>query len=123
MSASLSPGLTGEARRLVTDEMTAEHLRSGDVPVLGTPALLALIEEAAVASVRGVLPDGMTSVGGWVDLEHLAPARPGDEVRALARLTKVDGKRLSFECEAYEGDTLLGRALHRRTVVDRARFT
>jgi predicted thioesterase len=107
---------------VVTDEMTAEYLRSGDVPVLGTPALLALIEEAAVAAVRDVLPDGKTSVGGWVELEHVAPARPGDEVRALARLSEVDGKRLTFECEAYEGDTLLGRANHRRTVVDRARF-
>jgi fluoroacetyl-CoA thioesterase len=120
--ASLSPGLTGEARRIVTEDLTAIHLGSGDVPVFGTPALLALIEEAAVAAVHGALPDGSTTVGLRVELEHLAPSRIGAEVRALSRLTAADGRRLTFECEAYDGDTVIGRATHQRIVVDRERF-
>ena len=118
----LTPGRTGEARRVVTDELTAIALGSGDVPVFGTPALLALIEEAAVASLHGALGDGDTSVGARVELEHLAPSRVGAEVRAVARLVDVDGRRLSFECEAYDGETLIGRATHARVVVPRARF-
>ncbi|MGZ4205510.1 MAG: thioesterase family protein [Actinomycetota bacterium] len=118
----LTTGLMGEARRVVTDELTAIHLGSGDVPVFGTPALLALIEEAAVAAVHDALPDGSTSVGARVELEHLAPSRVGVEVRALARLIAVDGRALTFECEAYEGDKLIGRATHRRIIVERARF-
>lgn len=91
--------------------------------MLGTPALLALCEEAAVAAVHDALPDGSTSVGTWVELEHRAPSRVGAEVRAVARLLSIDGRTLSFECDAYDGDTLIGRAQHRRVVVDRARFS
>jgi predicted thioesterase len=120
--APLSAGLTGEARRVVTDDLTAIRLGSGDVPVFGTPALLALIEEAAVAAVRDALPDGATSVGSHVELDHLAPSRVGVEVRALATLTAVEGRALTFECEAYEGDKPIGRASHRRMIVDREKF-
>lgn len=119
----LAPGLRGEARRTVTDALTAEALGSGDVPVLGTPAVLALIEEAAVAAVRGALDGGQTTVGSWVELEHLAPSRVGAEVRATAELVAVEGRRLEFSCEAYEAETLVARARHRRVVVDRARFS
>jgi fluoroacetyl-CoA thioesterase len=92
------------------------------VDVFGTPALLALIEEACVTAVHRSLPDGATSVGAHVSLDHLAPSRVGSEVRAIARLTAVDRKRLSFEAEAYDGETLIGRATHTRAVVDRSRF-
>ena len=120
--ASLSAGLRGESRRVVTPEMTADALGSGDVPVFGTPALLALIEEAAVTALHGALSDGQTSVGTHVEMDHLAPSRVGAEVRALATLTAVEGRALTFECEAYDGDTLIGRAVHRRAVVDREKF-
>ena len=115
-------GMQGEAARTVTEEMTAERLGSGSVPVFGTPALLALIEDASVAAVSTVLSDGMTTVGIWVELEHLAPSRVGARVRASASLSSVDGRTLEFACEAYEGDTLIGRARHRRAVVDLEKF-
>lgn len=118
----LSPGLSGEARRTVTPEMTASALGSGDVPVLGTPGLLALMEEAAVAALRGNLPEGRTSVGARVTLEHIAPTRLGAEVCAVARLVAVEGRRLRFECEAFEGDKPIGHAAHERVVVDREAF-
>jgi predicted thioesterase len=57
-----------------------------------------------------------------VELEHLAPSRPGADVRAIARVTEVAGRRIVFVCEAYEGEALVGRATHRRAIVDRARF-
>lgn len=119
---SLRPGLTGRAHLTVTDANTAAALGSGDVPVLGTPAVLALIEQAACDALRGALPGGATSVGSWVELEHLAPSRIGAEVTATASLDAVDGRRLSFTCEARDGDALVARASHRRVVVTRARF-
>ena len=118
----LRTGLTGKADRTVTEDLTAQRLGSGDVPVLGTPALLALIEQAAVAAVAGALQPGKTSVGVWVDLEHLAPSRVGAEIRAEAELVSVDGRRLEFECRAFEGDVAIGLARHRRVIVDRERF-
>jgi predicted thioesterase len=120
--SELSLGLTGEARRTVTDDQTAVALGSGDVRVFGTPALLALCEEAAVAALRGALDEGHTSVGTWVELEHSAPSRVGAEVRALARLVGIDGRKLEFDCEAFDGERSIGRARHGRIVVDRARF-
>lgn len=122
MERTLEPGLRGEARRTVTPELTAENLGSGDLAVLGTPAVLALIEEAAVAAVHGRLEDGATTVGAWVSLEHRAPSAVGVEVRAVAELTRIEGRTLEFSCEAYEGDKLIAVASHRRVIVDRARF-
>ena len=122
MSSDIAPGLTGEARRVVTQDQTSIALRSGDVPVFGTPALLAMMEEAAVAALHGHLADGATSVGTSADLEHLSPSRVGAEVRAIARVAEVDGRTLAFEIEAYDGETLIGRARHRRVIVERARF-
>lgn len=122
MSDQLAPGLTGEAMRVVTQDLTATALGSGDVDVFGTPALLALIEEACCAALHAVLDPVKTSVGMRVDLEHLAPSRVGAQVRAIARLTEVDRHRLTFEAEAFDDDTLIGRATHTRAIIDRARF-
>lgn len=119
---TIEPGLTGEARRVVTEEMTARALHSGDVDVFGTPALLALIEEAALLALAAELPEHQTSVGATANVEHLAPSRVGSEVRAVARVATVQGRRVTFEAEAYDGETLIGRATHVRAIVDRARF-
>lgn len=118
----LTPGLRGEARRIVTEDLTAERLGSGSVPVFGTPALLAMMEDAAVDAVRGAIEDGKTTVGVWAELDHLAASRVGASVRASAELTGIDGRILEFACRAYEGEKLIGRARHRRTIVDREKF-
>lgn len=118
----LSPGLKGVATAVVTASLTAEALGSGDVPVYGTPALLALIEQACCAAVSAALDEATTTVGTWVELEHLAASRPGVSVNATALVTEVDGKRISFTAEVHEGDKLVGRARHRRVMVNRVRF-
>lgn len=119
---TLSPGLSARIAATVTDADTAIALGSGDVPVLGTPRVLALAEQAAVASLDGHLPDESTSVGVDVTLRHLSPAHVGDKVHAEARLVGVDGRNLDFEVEVRSGDTLLATASHRRVIVPRARF-
>lgn len=115
-------GLRGEARRVVATEHTAEALGSGDVPVLGTPAVLALIEEAAVNAIRDQLPDGATSVGVWVRLDHLAPSKVGAEVVAAAELVAVENRLLDFVCQASDGDRVVAKAEHRRVLVVRDRW-
>jgi predicted thioesterase len=118
----LAPGLRGTATRTVTADLTARALGSGDVPVLGTPAVLALIEQAACAAVAGALSEEVTSVGAWAEVEHLAPTRPGAQVTATAVLVSVNGRRLEFTAETHEGDRLVARARHRRVIIDRAKF-
>ncbi|MGH2727244.1 MAG: thioesterase family protein [Actinomycetota bacterium] len=115
-------GLRGEARRTVTPELTADAMGSGDVPVFATPAVLGLMEDAACHALREALPEGVTSVGVWVELEHLAPSKVGAEVVAVAELLEAKGRTLEFACEARDGDRVVARARHRRAIVDRERF-
>jgi predicted thioesterase len=118
----LEPGLRAQATLDVTHADTATALRSGDVPVLATPRVLALAEEAAVLAVAGRLPAGSTSVGAWVELFHLAPTRVGRRVVAEAVLESAEGRRLEFSIRVREGGEEVARARHRRVIVPRARF-
>lgn len=126
MSASpewrLEPGLTGEARVRVTEQHTAAHVSSGAVQAFATPALLALMEDAAFRATEALLPAGLTTVGSAVQLRHLAPTPVGAEVVARARLVEVDGRRLVFSIEAFDGVEKVGEATHERYVVDERRF-
>jgi fluoroacetyl-CoA thioesterase len=102
---------------------TAAALGSGDVPVLGTPRLLALAEAATVQALDGALTPGQTSVGTSVRLEHTAASPVGMRVTVTAQLTGVDGRRVTFAVEAVDaGGTVVGLGTVERVVVDRAKF-
>ena len=102
---------------------TATALGSGDVPVLGTPRLLALAEAATVQAVAGALAPGQTSVGTSIRLEHTAASPVGMRVTVTAELTAVDGRRLTFRVEAVDASgTVAGLGTVERVVVDRATF-
>jgi len=122
MPDALRPGLRGEAHLRVGDADTALALGSGDVAVLGTPRLVALIEAAAMAALRDALDDGATSVGTAVSIEHLAATPVGREVHAEATLRDVDGRALGFAVRAWDDRGDVARGEHRRAVVDRQRF-
>ena len=106
----------------MTEDMTAERLGSGDVPVLGTPAILALVEAAAVAAVSSELEPPSTSVGVSVQLEHLAPTSVGASVAATAGLIEVEGRRLRFSFEVTDPAGPIARGGHVRVIVERERF-
>jgi fluoroacetyl-CoA thioesterase len=106
----------------VTDDDTAIAVGSGDVPVLATPRLVALFEQAAVTAVDGQLAPDQTSVGMRVQIDHLAPTAVGDTVSADATLEKVEGRRLTFTVSARDQRGLVGAGKVTRVVVDRARF-
>jgi fluoroacetyl-CoA thioesterase len=117
-----APGLIGEATTVVTETDTAGHWGSGLVPVFGTPALVGLMEGAAVQALAGHLPPGRTSVGGRIDVHHLAPTPVGMRVRARAEVLEVEGRRLVFHIEAWDAVEQIGRATHERFIVDEERF-
>jgi len=121
-SAPLAPGLTGEATVRVSETHTAAALGSGNVNVFSTPALIALLEAAAIAALDGHLPPGQTSVGKHLDVRHLAATPVGMTVRATATLIQVDGRRLVFAVEAHDDVEQVGAGTHERFVVDKARF-
>lgn len=118
----LTPGLAAETETVVTEDNTAERLGSGSVPVFGTPALVGLMEGAAIRALEGRLPPSTTSVGARIDVRHLAPTPVGRRVRARAELVEVEGRRLVFQIEAWDEREQIGEATHERFVVHRERF-
>ncbi len=106
----------------VTHEKTAEAWGSGDVPVFGTPSLVALLETAAVNAVAGRLEPAETTVGTWLDVAHLAATPMGAEVRAEAELIAVEGRKLTFAVVAYDTREKIGECRHQRVIVSRDRF-
>ena len=115
-------GLTGHSTLTVGESDLATALGSGDVPVLGTPAVLALCEAATVAAITELLDPGMTSVGAHIELDHVAPSRVGAVVEAHSEVTGVERSRVTFRVEAREGATLIARGTIVRYIVERTRF-
>jgi len=117
-----SVGATADVTHAVAEADTATAFGSGDVPVLATPRVLALLEEATVAAVAPSMADGLTTVGTRISLEHQAATPVGRTVTASARLVAVDGRRLEFEVTLTDGATVAAFGTVERIVVDRARF-
>jgi predicted thioesterase len=116
------PGLKLARELHVGEQHTALAMGSGDVPVLGTPALLMLAERACVEAIADDLPDGDTSVGTWAEIEHLQATPVGRTVCANATLIGHHGRRLEFSVIIEEAGQTVARVRHRRVLVDRTRF-
>lgn len=118
----LQTGLSATVIVTVTDDDTALTLGSGTVPVLGTPRVLALFEQAASDAVAGELDQGLTTVGVQVMLDHVAPSPVGETITAEATLEKVVGRKLYFTTSARDGRGLVAAGKVVRVVVDVERF-
>jgi predicted thioesterase len=118
----LKVGLKHTSEQTVSEAQTAVQLGSGDMPVLATPAMMALMEKAAMLAVADELPNGCTTVGGYIESSHLKPSKIGDKITATAEVTRIDGKKIEFKISAYSGDTMLGEGTHLRFIVDQERF-
>jgi len=119
---TLTPGLSAELKITVSDADTAAKWGSGLVPVYSTPALVGLMEAAAVQALAGQLEAGKTTVGGRIDVRHLAATPVGMSVRARAELTAIDGRKLTFQVEAWDEIEKIGEALHERFLIDSEKF-
>jgi len=118
----VQPGLAATIELKVSDDDTALALGSGSVPVLATPRLIALCEEATVRAIDGYLAADHTSVGMRVQLDHLAPTAVGELVSAEATLERVEGKRLVFTVSVTDHRGLIAAGKVTRVVVETARF-
>ena len=115
-------GLSYTSTLTVDETNTAITLGSGDMPVLATPAMMALMENAAMNAVKECLPEGRTTVGGHIESSHIKPSPIGSTVKATAVLEKIDGRKLYFKISAHQGEDLIGEGTHLRFIVDRERF-
>ncbi len=113
-----------EMKLTVAESDTAEAFGSGGLVVLATPRVIALMENAAFKLIQEKLPEGKTSVGVKVDVEHLSPTPVGMDIRVTAEITTVseNGKMIDFKVEAYDEAGLIAQGTHRRAIIDAARF-
>ena len=118
----IAPGLTGTAEMVVGTRDTAPRVGSGRIAVLATPIMITLIEEAALAAVEHLLPEGMQSLGTRLDVSHIAATPIGMKVTATAVLTEIDGRNLTFRVSAEDACDLISEGTHQRVVVTAARF-
>lgn len=106
----------------VTADLTAERMGSGDMPVLATPAMVAMMENAAMNLAKPLCKDGDTTVGCMISTTHVRPSAVGASISVTATLTAQEGRKLTFSIEAKDGDNVIGTATHERVVVTRDRF-
>lgn len=116
------PGLSETKTLKVGKKHTAEAVGCGDVPVLSTPSLLTLAEQACVEAVKDDIPDGQTSVGNHAEIDHDRATAVGGKVTAEATLVGHHGRRLEFQVLIRQDDDIVARIRHRRVLVDRERF-
>lgn len=122
MEQQLQPPMQAEAAETVEARNTAEAVGSGSLPVYATPAMVALMEKASCAAIAAALAPGQTSVGVSLDVRHAAATPIGKQVRAVAALTAVEGRKLTFQVEAYDESGKIGEGTHVRFLVEAERF-
>lgn len=107
---------------VVLDEHSAAAVGSGGLKVFGTPAMVAFMENVALAASEPECKSGETTVGIELNVRHLAPTAIGRKVQVRATLTERHKQILSFKIEAYDSNKLIGEATHKRAIVNIARF-
>lgn len=118
----METGLTFTSAVVVSKENIAATMGSGDLEVFATPAMVALMENAAMRAVAGELPEGSTTVGALMNTTHVKPSALGDTVEATAVLKEVEGRKLTFEVKAKDSKGVIGEGTHVRYIVDKEKF-
>lgn len=118
----MESGLSHTSTMRVTAEVTAEYIGSGDLAVLATPAMCALMENAAMMAVAPQMEEGQTTVGTSLNIEHLRATKVGEVVTATAVLTEVNGRELKFNIAARDAVGIIGEGTHTRFIVNREKF-
>jgi predicted thioesterase len=122
LDKGLRVGLIGEAITTVTSELTAVTMGSGAVHVYATPAMVALMEAAAVSAIDPYLSPGFVSVGIELNIRHLSATPIGERITAMAEITRIDGKRVNVEVRAWDEKELIGQGTHIRYMIDADEF-
>ena len=118
----LKAGIIGNKEMIVTKELCADAWGSGGLQVYATPAMIALMENTAWASVEPCMEDGMSTVGIKLDVSHLSASPVGARITCETELVEVDGRRLVFKVSASDDAGLIGEGTHERFIIDIEKF-
>ncbi|WP_411679648.1 thioesterase family protein [Clostridium thailandense] len=122
MEFNVKEGITSTIETCVTENDTARKLGSGNLDVFSTPMMIALMENTSKSCVDLHLPYGYTTVGIEVNVKHLKASVVGMKIRCEALLTKVEGKRLFFNVQAWDETGKIGEGTHARYIVNSEDF-
>lgn len=122
MSKNIKINSAAIATTVVVKENTAKVMHSGDLDVFATPAMCALMEEAAKTAVAPFLEEGEGTVGISLSITHDAPSALGANITALAKVIAVDGRKITFTIEAHDGDKKIGNGTHERFIINNEKF-
>ena len=118
----VSAGQTATSTVTVTESNIAKTMKSGSLEVFATPAMCALMEEAAQAAVQPHLEEGEGTVGIFLSISHDAPSPMGSTITAKATVTAVEGRKITFNIEASDGVGIIGKGTHERFVINNKKF-
>ena len=118
----LKLGISHTSTTTVNSSNTARTYGSGGLDVFATPAMIGLMENAAMTAVENELPQGSSTVGAHISTSHVKPSKLGAAIKATAILEEIDGRKLTFKVSACDDDGLIGEGTHIRYIVDIERF-
>lgn len=119
---NIEKGTKHEVKKTVTAEITAAEMGSGALAVFATPAMVALMEQAASELCEKYTEEGITTVGTAINIQHLAATAVGAEVKAVATVTFCDGRKITFDVEAFDNAGLIGKGTHERFSIKSDKF-
>lgn len=118
----LNIGLSHTSITTVNNSNTARTYGSGGLDVFATPAMIGLMENAAMTAVENDLPEGSSTVGAHISTSHIKPSKLGVTIKATAVLEEIDGRKLTFKVSACDDEGIIGEGTHIRYIVDIERF-
>ena len=121
---SMPLGAKGSFSLVVTPDHLANQFKDAMLPpVLATPVMIMVMENAALNAMKPYLDPGETAVGTRVDVRHIAATPAGRRVTGEAEVTKVDGRLVEFTIRATDGEEVIGEGTHERIIINLAKFS
>ena len=118
----LKTGIRNRTETIVTEELCADAWGSGGLKVYATPAMIALMETTAWASVEPCMEEGRSTVGTKLDVSHVSASPVGARITCETELVEIDGRRLVFRVSASDDAGLIGEGLHERFIINTEKF-
>jgi fluoroacetyl-CoA thioesterase len=121
---TIPTGAKGSFSLVVSPEHLANRFKDAMLPpVLATPVMIMIMENAALNAIKPYLDAGESALGTRVDVRHLAATPVGRRVKGEAEVTKVDGRRIEFTIQATDGTEVIGTGSHERMIIDLGKFS
>lgn len=118
----IEKGLKGIAETVCNDKNTAIAMESGSLQVFSTPSMVALMEKASVNAVEKCLEDGQTTVGTFLQIEHISATPYGMKITAESEVTDINGREIIFSVTARDEKDIIGKGIHKRFTVNAEKF-